>query len=419
MAHPDDDLFFINPEIMDTIRAGCFVTTVYLTDGDGDEEVPQELRNYVANREYGVLKAYAEMAGVADQWKLDEVRVDGRTIRSFRLADRGRGPDVRLTFVGLYDGGPRGLEPDSLLHLFDGEKKAITPAQGGRSYSEDQLLATLSSLARLARAGRILTLDHDNASFSAGTSGRVDHSDHGITARYFRQVAYRTGIPLTSFLGYNMAHLKRNLTHAQEAEKENIARWYIAHSRCPREIVCVSREIYKGRFPADDRRWVQRQYAQGHRPPRPGEIMGDIGRTTMFGGRVPEQCLDVRGASWAAGLVRIAHCDGSDAQKWDVRSDGTIRTRLNGEHCLTAVGRDVKVEACGAARAAQNWRRVPWDSATWKRTAWKFAGAGNMCLYQNDRLLPRWNENERNSPRLGLASCDGPAQPELYWQWGA
>lgn len=344
--------------------------------------------------------------------------MDGRSIRSFRLAGRGNGSDVRLTFVGLYDGRPHGQEPDSLLRLFDGEKKSITPALGGQSYSEEQLLSALSSLARLGRVERILTLDHDNASFSAGLDGRVDHSDHGITARYFRQVAYRTGIPLTPYLGYIMSPLARNLTPAQEAGKENIIRWYIAQSHCPREIVCASKGIHKGLFPGDYRRWVQRQYTQRYRAPQPGEIMGDIGRTTMFGSSLPEQCLEVRGASWAAGLVQIASCNGSDAQKWDAGSGGTIRTRLNGNYCLTAAGRDVKVEACQGSRAEQKWQRVPWESATWKRAAWKIAGAGNMCLYQNDRSLPRWNSNERKSPRLGLASCDRPVQPELYWQWG-
>ncbi|MFK0050394.1 ricin-type beta-trefoil lectin domain protein [Streptomyces sp. NPDC090741] len=418
VAHPDDDLLFINPEIMNTIRAGCSVTAVYLTAGDGDEEIPQEVKNYVVNRENGVRKAYAEMAGVENKWMLEQVTADGRRLRSFRLAGRGAGSDVRLTFVGLYDGRPHGLEPESLLRLFDGNRKAITPAQGGRSYSEEQLLSVLSSLARLAQAERILTLDHDNASFAAGMGGRVDHSDHGITARYFRQVAYRTGIPLTSYLGYTMARLKRNLTPAQESGKENIVRWYIAYSECPRENVCGPKGIYKGAFPGTYRHWVQRQYTQTHRAPRPGEIMGDIGRTTMFGTRAPEQCLDVKGASWTAGLVQIADCNGSDTQKWDAGNDGTIRTRLNGNYCLTASGRDVKVEACQVARAEQKWQRVPWESATWKRTAWKIVGARNRCLYQNDRSLPRWNRNEWKNPRLGLAGCDRPVQPELYWQWG-
>ncbi|RKT04113.1 ricin-type beta-trefoil lectin protein [Streptomyces sp. 3211.6] len=418
VAHPDDDLFFINPDIMETIRAGCFVTTVYLTAGDAGEEVPQELKNYVTNRENGVRKAYAEMAGAENKWTLDEVRVDGRSIRSFRLAGRGNGADVRLTFMGLHDGRPHGRAPESLLRLFSGEKKAITPDLDGQSYSEEQLLSALSSLARLGGAERILTMDPDNASFGLGMDGRADHGDHGITARYFRQVAYRTGLPLTPYLGYIMAPLKRNLAPAQEARKENIIRWYIAQARCPRESVCASRGLHKGILSVDYRRWTQRQYTRRHRAPQQGEIMGDIGRTTMFGSRLPEQCLDVKDGSWSAGLVQIAGCNGSDAQKWDAENDGTIRTRLNKNYCLTAAGRDVKVEACKGSRAEQKWQRVPWKSTTWKRAAWKIAGDGNRCLYQNDRLLPRWNTDERKSPRLALASCGGPVQPELYWQWG-
>ncbi|WP_307825284.1 PIG-L family deacetylase [Streptomyces sp. M2CJ-2] len=141
VAHPDDDLFFLNPEIGQTIRSGCPVDTVYLTAGDDGKKNRVEALEYVDRREYGVRAAYAEMAGAANRWERADVRADGLRIRSYRLADKARHTDVRLTFLDLHDGLPHGQEPNSLLRLFDGSKKSIEPFQGAESYTEDRLLA--------------------------------------------------------------------------------------------------------------------------------------------------------------------------------------------------------------------------------------------------------------------------------------
>ncbi|MER0443397.1 PIG-L family deacetylase [Streptomyces sp. Edi4] len=416
MAHPDDDLFFVNPDVMSTIRAGCFVSTVYLTAGDGDEEVPAEARNYVMNRENGVRRAYAEMAGGAPAWRQDDVHAGGRTVRSFRLAHQERRGDVRLTFLGLHDGRPQGGEPDSLLHLFDRRRKTITSLRGTESYTEEQLVSVLVSLIRQSRAGNVLTLDPDVASFGTGTDSRVDHSDHGITARYAREAAYRTGTPVISYLGYPMARLHRNLTQAETAEKERLTRWYMAQSQCPRERVCPARKIYEATLSKTYRHWVERRYRRTHRNPGPGEIMGDVGRTTRYSADSPEQCLAAPNDPRRTGEVRILSCDGSAGQKWDAGPDRTLRSRLDPAYCLTAAGNLPRLQACRIFESAQMWQWVPWKSPTWKRAAWKLVGAGNMCLYQNDRLLPSPNRDTDRSPRLELVSCDGPARPGLYWR---
>ncbi|CAM5695555.1 hypothetical protein STENM36S_06547 [Streptomyces tendae] len=124
------------------------------------------------------------------------MRADGVRIRSYLLADKARNSDVRLTFLNLHDGLPRGQQENSLLRLFDGRRKKIKPFQGTESYTEDRLLTVLTALVRLSGAARILTMDHDNASFAFGLGGRVDHSDHGVGARYFRRVGYALGIPV-------------------------------------------------------------------------------------------------------------------------------------------------------------------------------------------------------------------------------
>lgn len=421
VAHPDDDLFFMNPEIMRTIRERCPLHTVYLTAGDDAIADRVKALEYVDRREYGVRAAYAAMAGAADDWDQSDVQVGDVRVRSFLLAGRARSADVRLTFLDLHDGLPQGQDANSVLKLFDGRKKSVSGFLGGVSYSEERLLATLSTLVRSSRAERVLTMDHDNASFAFGLGGGVDHSDHGIGARYFRRVGYALGVPVTSYLAYTMSARKANLTPGQAAEKEQVARWYIANRQCRATGWCAKVPPYRGSLKEDWKLWIHRQYEQVHRSPRPGEILGDIGRTTYFTGPDPAQCLDAAGGSPGAGprTVRIHACDGSAGQRWGMRRDGTIGLRNEPDSCLTAGGPGVDLESCRGGSANQQWTRVRWKSPTWKRTAWRIENSGNRCLYQDDRELPaRWNARDHPSPRLTLSDCNAPARPEQYWQWG-
>ncbi|WP_244318195.1 ricin-type beta-trefoil lectin domain protein [Streptomyces brevispora] len=414
VAHPDDDLYFTDPDISRMIRAGCPMTTMYLTGGD-DGKRRRAARDYVGRREDGVKAAYAELAGVPDRWTEETLRVNGRGIRSLRL-DNSR---VRLAFLGLHDGLPGGQSPESMLRLFLEERKQIQVFQGSESYTEQQLLKTLSEFARQERVEQILTMDYDNASFAFSLNGRLDHADHGIGARYFRTAGYISGIPVRSYLGYTMSRLKPNLDTGQVREKEASVRRYLAKVLCgPTDADCDNAEVHSGRLPRDDADWVHRQYEQVHRNPRPGEIMGDIGRTTEFTGREPEQCLAAVRAAAEDGAVRIESCDGSQGQKWDFGSDGTIRSRLYAGHCLTKITDSAGLARCEAADTGQKWSRKPWSSPAWKRKAWLIAGEGNACLHQDDRSLPsRWNAKDHQHPKLGFIGCDAQIQPGLYWRW--
>ncbi|MFJ4573704.1 ricin-type beta-trefoil lectin domain protein [Streptomyces sp. NPDC088846] len=419
MAHPDDDLFFMNPEIMRTIRERCPLHTVYLTAGDDAIANRIKALEYVDRREYGVRSAYAAMAGAADDWDQSDVQVGDIQVRSFLLDGRARSADVRLTFLDLHDGLPHGQEANSVLKLFDGTKKSVYGFLGAPRYSEQRLLATLSTLVRSSRAERVLTMDHDNASFAFGLGGGVDHSDHGIAARYFRKVGYALGVPVMSYLAYTMSAMKANLTPGQAAEKERVARWYIAKRRCRATGWCANVPPYRGSLQEDWKLWLHRQYEQVHRSPRPGEILGDIGRTTYFTGPDPAQCLDAADGSPGNRTVRIHACDGSAGQRWRMRRDGTIGLRNEPDSCLTADGPRVRLEPCRGGSPNQKWTRVPWKSPTWKRTAVRIEGSGNHCLHQDDREFPaHWNDRDHPSPRLTLSDCAAPAQPEQYWQWG-
>ncbi|MGD6740584.1 PIG-L family deacetylase [Streptomyces sp. BH106] len=73
IAHPDDDLFFMNPQCHQLLTAGVPVVTVVVTAGEssGRNRVPHELAPMVPNksgysgaRQQGMRQAYAEMLGL-------------------------------------------------------------------------------------------------------------------------------------------------------------------------------------------------------------------------------------------------------------------------------------------------------------------------------------------------------------------
>lgn len=64
VAHLDDDLLFMNPDIASNIEAGGCVRVVYLTASDAGEG-----EGYMLGRERGVRAAYAYMAHQPDVWK--------------------------------------------------------------------------------------------------------------------------------------------------------------------------------------------------------------------------------------------------------------------------------------------------------------------------------------------------------------
>ena len=61
VAHLDDDLLFLNPDMLHNIQAGRCVRTVYLSASDDGRDA-----SYWQGREVGEKAAYAQMSGVAE-----------------------------------------------------------------------------------------------------------------------------------------------------------------------------------------------------------------------------------------------------------------------------------------------------------------------------------------------------------------
>ena len=96
VAHEDDDLIFISPDLLHAIKAGATVRTVYVTAGDDGMSA-----SYWMARERGPMAAYALMAGTANSWTQSDAGVPGHPIPLYTLSGK---PEH---FPGLHEAAGR------------------------------------------------------------------------------------------------------------------------------------------------------------------------------------------------------------------------------------------------------------------------------------------------------------------------
>jgi LmbE family N-acetylglucosaminyl deacetylase len=246
VAHEDDELLFMSPDLLHAIRAGVAVRTVYLTAGD--DGMPA---SYWMTREEGPRAAYALMAGTANSWTESDAGVPGHPIPIFTLTGN---PGISLAYLRLPDGNLNGsgfasTGNESLQKLWQGTIPLIAAVDESSSYTQSSLIAVLASLIAAFRPAQIYTQDF------VGTYGDGDHSDHYTTA-YLTQAAaqqYTAAPPVTGFEGYGTSGLRANVSGADLTAKQNA--FYTYAKDDPQ--VCDSKSSCSG---GDYAAWLQREY---------------------------------------------------------------------------------------------------------------------------------------------------------------
>lgn len=195
VAHPDDDLLFMNPDIIRDIEAGACVRTVFLTTGDANRD-----DSYWRLREDGILAAYATMAGADDEWTIGTLDVDGRELQLATLDDA---PGISLVFMHLPDGNRRGTgnaihDHQSLMRLWLGEIETIDAVDGSESYTSAELRGTLTDLVEDFGTDTLRAQDW-TLDFRTG-----DNADHTAAALYTRAAAAHASgsFDLLGYAGY-------------------------------------------------------------------------------------------------------------------------------------------------------------------------------------------------------------------------
>ncbi len=120
---------------------------------------------------------------------------------------------------------------------------------------------------------------------------------------------------------------------------------------------------------------------------------GTGGEITGYGGK----CVDVQGANSADGTpVQLYHCNGTDAQKWTMASDGTVRALgkcLDVKSGGTASGTRVQLYSCNGTGAQK----------------WLYTSIHELYNPQSAKCLDVTDWNTADGTPLQIWSCSGNA----------
>jgi LmbE family N-acetylglucosaminyl deacetylase len=245
VAHPDDDLLFLSPDLIHSVRGGAQVRTVFVTAGDAGKPAA-----YWQGRLQGIRAAYAQLAGVPDGWTAAGSALPGVSVEALIAA-----PRVSMVFLKLPDGGPGngyqryGLA--SLPKLWRGTLGAITAVDGSATYTRGDLVDALATLMTGFGPDVVRTQDF------IGRFGDGDHNDHHATAYLARAASrgYRTAHRLVAYQDYATEHRAPDIPAELLAVKQAA---FATYSRQDVEVFSggTASAGYKPVFDA----WLRRQY---------------------------------------------------------------------------------------------------------------------------------------------------------------
>lgn len=220
VAHEDDDLLFMNPDVMQALRDGDCVRTVYLTAGDAGHD-----QLYWLGRERGSKAAYATMLGQRQNIWVDRI---GRlaTGQYVSISAMRNVMQASLIFLRLPDGNLNGngfgaSHFQSLAQLHNNAIVSINTVDAQSSYTSVELTATLTELMDHYQPTEVWTQIPVNMSKQFR-----DHSDHLTTGAYTREAfaAYKNhdSAQLKYYIGYPVRGFGENVPGPLLEEKRAI-----------------------------------------------------------------------------------------------------------------------------------------------------------------------------------------------------
>ncbi|MEU9100643.1 PIG-L family deacetylase [Streptomyces sp. NPDC048361] len=250
MAHPDDDLFFMNPDTGQSLRSGRPVTSVYVTSGEADGvNAPSAKKGtrrpkadraaYSEARQNGIRGAYAQMAtgDRAASWTRSSIPTAGGGTAELDTLDAR--PAIHLVWMQLRESETiLGDQPHSLRGLWNGKTPVLTSQLASGSptrpftYTKDQLVKALAGLMTRFHPTHVRTMD-PTPSLDGEPGKIIDHQDHIFSARFAQAALQEYGrsanhpdFTVQSYFGYNTSHLPHTLTKAAADAKAGIVETY-------------------------------------------------------------------------------------------------------------------------------------------------------------------------------------------------
>ncbi|UQX00893.1 PIG-L family deacetylase [Streptomyces sp. RerS4] len=267
VAHPDDDLYFMNPDLRYSIATGHPVTSVYLTSGEADginagaakeASTRPDKPAYAEARQNGIRAAYAKMAtgDRAAAWTRTAIPTAGGGHAELDVLVAK--PQVNLVWLQMREAGHVYQDvPDSLHGLWDGRVPHLesmlasgSPVKQPFTYTKDQLVRTLAEI--LARyEPTTIRMQDPTPGRTHDTHRYTDHQDHFYGARFAQLAAAayardvdvkdRPHFATQNYVGYFNGSLPSALDPGEAKEKLDILgtyAWLDRQNHCGSEAGC-------------------------------------------------------------------------------------------------------------------------------------------------------------------------------------
>lgn len=268
MAHPDDDLFFMNPDTSRSIASGRSLTSVYLTAGESDGRnarrqdpaPPADKAAYAEARQNGIRAAYAEMAtgNRTSPWDRTSIATAGGG--RAELDTLRAKPQISLVWLQLREAGSiSGDRPHSLHGLWDGRVERLesqlaagSPVREDFSYTKAGTIETITGVLDRFKPTFVRLMD-PTPGRNDKTGKLSDHQDHMYGARFAQaalaRYAEKPGRPafaVQNHLGYSTGGMPHSLdprtTEAKLRTLKTYA-WWDHTDYCEDPAGCGDRKV--------------------------------------------------------------------------------------------------------------------------------------------------------------------------------
>lgn len=201
VAHEDDDLLFMNPDLLHEIAVGNCIRTVYVTAGDAGHG-----NLYWLGREQGSQAAYDTMLNLPQDtiWVQKTIKLENGEYAT--VTNPVHNHQISLIFMRLSDGNLTGSgfttsHYESLAKLHAGDIASMHSVDKQSSYTAAQLTSALTQLMDAYTP----TVVHTQAPRDYGTTYN-DHSDHitvgQFTSAAFDSYTHKDTTSLSFYIGY-------------------------------------------------------------------------------------------------------------------------------------------------------------------------------------------------------------------------
>jgi len=245
VAHQDDDLFFMSPDLVDDVKSGACVVTVFMTAGDAGRAPA-----YWRARETGSHAAYNTMLGLsaAAAWSTSTVTFAGKAVPVATSPGDGRitGVYLRLPDGGIGGDGWASSGEASLLKLWNQSISSLVAVDGSAQYTRESLIATLGSIISWSDPREVHVQDFETAGY--------DHSDHRMAGRFAAAALQGYAGMVLAYRGYNAQTEAANVSGDDLSAKTAALLSYAEYD----PLLCSSAEVCPG---GSEAQWTQRQYS--------------------------------------------------------------------------------------------------------------------------------------------------------------